>query len=78
MFQVDKDIKLEPNLGWRPRKYPFYTMDIGESVFLPWKKITSMGSILTNVKDKKFTRRTRDECDSNGNLVKGIRVWRVS
>ena len=73
MLQIEKGLDFPNAKIGRPRKYPFYDMEIDDCVFVPWRKITDMGSILLNVKGKKFERRTHTR-----DWVKWVLVKRVS
>lgn len=70
---IDKSIPMP-----KPRyKYPFKQMEVGDSVFIPFKSRQDLGNSLTLAEraiDGRFA--SRSETDETGR--KGVRVWRVS
>jgi hypothetical protein len=71
-FKIDKGVpipsrKMGGNGGGRPPFYPCQSMDVGDSFFLPNKKVFSYVS-----HNRKFETRKIEE-----NGIKGLRVWRV-
>jgi hypothetical protein len=70
MFKISKDIPAPSRR--RFHLYPFQTLEVGESFFVPNGYIQLAGSANTRYAPKRFTARTRTE-----EGVKGIRVWRI-
>ena len=70
-YHIDKDVPMPPHSA--SRNYPFYRMEIGDSVFIAGKTPAGVSSSMAFQKPKKF--RSRSEVKDN---VKGVRVWRVS
>ena len=56
----------------RPSKYPFDTMEIGQSFFAPGLKPMTVGNAARHKKPKRFRCRAVVE-----NGVKGTRCWRI-
>lgn len=71
-FKVEKGIPLihhrAPN-----GSYPFGTMEIGDSFFVPNVVIETISSATRNFRQYKFTCRTLTE-----NGIKGVRCWRIA
>mgnify|MGYP000411421440 CR=1 FL=1 len=80
MITVDKDIPMPPTTHRGPgkqlpsptRRFPFSTMEIGESFFIPNVNCTYIISRVSSYRPKKFSTRiwTQDG-------VKGARCWRI-
>ena len=81
MYEIEKNIHIPKDGRGRPRdrKYPFTSMEIGDSFFIPCsdkKEATKranrvMSSARTSrksIENKKFTTRAFDD---------GVRVWRI-
>jgi len=73
MFKIENNIpQPEPHLGTKA-KYPFTTMEVGQSVFIDGGKHDSNPAIAAKMyakrSGKKFTIRKIDN---------GVRVWRVA
>lgn len=68
------EIKIDKNIPMPKLKihYPFKELEIGDSFFVPGKKITDFGGSINNAKPKKFTLKSVEEKG-----VKGIRIWRI-
>ena len=76
MYKIDRNVPIpgKNNLNGL-RKYPFSTMNKGESVFIAGKTLTNIAgcySFLKKAKGMKFTARTLTEGGK-----RGLRVWRV-
>ncbi len=69
MINIDKDIPVPD----KQAKYPFSTMKVGDSFFVPNKRSRQFGTFYKKYAPKKFTMQTRTEKD-----VKGTRVWRIA
>ena len=65
-FRIDQNVPIPARKT--DRKYPFATMEIGESFFLAGKSDIQYHSY----KPRKFVKRVVTE-----NGVKGVRVWRI-
>jgi hypothetical protein len=87
-FQIQKGVPIPEAMRRGPGQsdYPFRTMEVGDSFFVPAKKSknaegqvvieTVRPPIPTSKKsDRKFV--SRVEKDKNGNVL-GVRVWRVA
>ena len=73
MIKVDKNIPMPPrktNMG--SSKYPFPTMDVGDSFFLAGAAKGKFGGLLYKNKPKRFAPRNVVE-----NGISGVRVWRI-
>jgi len=57
----------------RPSKYPFDTMEIGQSFFAPGIKDRKVGNAARHYRPKRFRCRTMVE-----NGIRGTRCWRVA
>ena len=57
----------------RPSKYPFETMEIGQSFFAPGIKVRKVGNAARHYRPKRFRCRTVVE-----NGIRGTRCWRVA
>lgn len=57
----------------RPSKYPFDTMEIGQSFFAPGIKVRKVGNAARHYRPKRFRCRTVVE-----NGIRGTRCWRVA
>lgn len=73
MYEIEKNIPIpDPNKG-RKSKYPFATMQVGDSFFVSDKKQTVIGSCASAYSkrnpDVKFTVRVAEG---------GVRCWRVA
>ena len=66
-MKIDKNIPLPPHKS----KYPFRSMEVGDSFFSTASR-SSIGSSASKLKGIKFSTRTVNE-----DGVRGTRVWRV-
>ena len=67
-IKIEKGVPIPPrDRGHRSSKYPWATMEIGDSFFVPKAKMGSSASIAGKRYQRKFT--TRPEGD-------GTRIWR--
>lgn len=71
MFEIEKNVELKPST--RNRKYPFNTMDVGDSFYvqpgLDFTKIRQAAFAWGKINKRKFS--TRKDGD-------GYRVWRTA
>jgi hypothetical protein len=73
MIGIDKDIPIptDDRRNGTSSKYPFKSMNIGESFFVAGKKIQNIGYAVTRAKKmygNDYTART---------VIGGVRVWRI-
>jgi uncharacterized protein (DUF2249 family) len=74
MIQIEKSVPLPKKEDGRKRtKFPWDSMEVGDSFFVEGTKRTSMSSNITQINatraPKKFTQRS---------VEGGVRVWRVA
>jgi hypothetical protein len=77
MFKIDKGIPIPDKSQTSERKYPWSTMAVGDSFFVPAgdkpaHKVQQRLAGASKPKGKKFTSRVQVE-----EGVTGVRVWRV-
>ena len=74
--KIDKDVPLPPKrCGLHHQKYPFATMEVGDSFFVPEYKPGKGGGALFHHWQKKLGHRyTSRKVEENG--VVGLRIWR--
>ncbi len=73
MYEIEKNVEIPPDGRGSP-KYPFGKLEIGDSFFVPNKKLGSISTLVTwhkthRGKGKNFTCRT---------VEGGVRVWRIA
>jgi hypothetical protein len=68
MIKVDKDIPIPP----RRLKYPWSTMEVGDSFFVPGKNSQSFGNTVQHA------RRTTGRTFTARKVEGGLRIWRTS
>ena len=71
-IKIDKNIPL-PNKCVISNLYPFASMEIGDSIFIPNKKSADIGSYYSNWRPKRFSSRTVVEHGK-----RGVRIWRIA
>ena len=75
-FKIDKGIELPKRKApVSHRKYPWDELEVGDSFFIPKKKIVGIGNIRLAAEkrlNRKFSGRSVVE-----HRVKGVRVWRT-
>lgn len=72
-FKIDKKMPM-PYGGNTQCRYPWRDMDVGDSFFVPDKKITQIDSRTAQISTGfRFAKRTVEEND-----IKGVRIWRIS
>ena len=79
MIKIDKAMPIPPSahLG-RPAKYPYASMNVGDSFFVP--SMASRAGVSSRAKHFgiKITTRMISEIDPDtGKMVNGYRVWRI-
>jgi len=75
-IEIEKGIPIPvQSVGGRYAKYPWDTMEVGDSFFVPGITTVrfSMTSLTKRLKPKKFTARTMVKDSQNG-----VRVWRTA
>ena len=74
MFKIEKNVPVPANYehAVRGSKYPFQSMEVGDSAFFPEIHIVTVGASARKLKPKVFTHRSVIE-----NGVKGTRSWRI-
>jgi len=72
-FKIEKGIERPVRAGQgKPRKYPFYKMEVGDSVFISGVNNQKVSGSFTILRPKRFSVRKWKEGE-----VTGIRVWRI-
>ena len=83
MFKVDKNIT-KPKFRGRgaPSKYPFKSMEVGDSFFVPvgkFKSISALNSSVMNSGAVSLGRRSNvSTCAVTEGGVEGVRAWRTA
>lgn len=72
MYVIEKGIPVMESGGGRPKLYPLRDMKVGDSFCVDVCKRSSVASVASALKPKRFATRIVDE---NGKKV--CRVWRV-
>jgi hypothetical protein len=75
VIQIDRGVPLPPSQQIFKRKYPFSTMAVGDSFFVPGMVRQRMAGPIryASCECRKFTTRRTVE-----NGIPGLRVWRIS
>jgi len=71
MIEIEKGIPIPNDGRGRPSRYPWTTMDVGDSFFIPGKTAHDFSGIASGAgfrTGRKFTTRT---------VEGGVRVWRI-
>ena len=71
MYEINKGVPVPPFAVHRNTKYPFRSMEIGDSFFVPDIQHHNMSSVMAYHKKAYGTQFTARQEDN------GIRVWRI-
>lgn len=74
-IQIDKNVPLTTHRRGRARKYPFSSMEVGDSFFVPGKSTLGISGSVSQARKAfggSYATRTVTE-----NGVSGVRVWRT-
>lgn len=74
-YEIQKNIPA-PHEGTKFSRYPFKTMEIGDSFFVPDKDLTSMGSLYSATAQYKRRNNVTFKVKKFP-LEQGFRVWRI-
>ncbi len=75
MYEIEKGIEVPDDGRGRTLKYPWKSLEIGDSFFVIGVKRTSISGSINHAQKRyglTLTSRIREE-----NGVKGVRVWRI-
>jgi hypothetical protein len=73
-FEIEDGVPMpKAQLPGCPPKYPFDTMEIGQSFFAPGMKVKKVGNAARHYKPKRFRCRSVIE-----NGIRGTRCWRIA
>lgn len=81
-FTLEKNVPIPAALrAGRKSKYPWASMEVGDSFFVPGGKESTMSSARLVAQRRhegcKFEVREVQELDEDGGAVTGLRVWRT-
>lgn len=71
MYKIEKGIEIPKSAQWRHREWPFYQMDVGDSVLFAAEEAKRAGNAATaysRAAGRKFCQRKVDG---------GMRIWRI-
>lgn len=72
-MQIEKNIPMPLQVRGAPRKYPFYDMDVGDSVFFPSVSSTASNEYRAAIN----AGRNHGMRFSARNIDGGLRIWRI-
>ena len=74
-IQIDKNLPIPTKAGNRVSKYPWSSLEVGDSFFVAGTTVKTFAGVVANARKTRNLQLVTRTVDEDG--VTGVRVWRV-